>query len=243
MKYTIITGAASDIGKAICRKLVDNGHCLLMMDIDFEGMDEFRGTLPCSENHKCLKIDFSQTNEAERILKSFIIENKLDIKSAVFAAGIFSVKPLRMFSHDYFQKSMDIAVYSIIQIMQIVTSKKINVDNFESAVVLSSISAKIGTKGYALYSTVKSSMLGLVHSMAVEFAPKVRFNAILPGGIRTKATAFIYDSLENANPKSLLGEGTPSDVASLANFLLSEESRWITGQEIIVDGGSCMNYS
>lgn len=242
MKYTIVTGAASDIGKAICKKLVDNGHNILMMDIDEKSMDDFRLTLTNSENHRCLLVDFSNVGESVEKIKSFILNNQLEINSAVFAAGIFSIKPLRMSTHDYFQKSIDIAIYSIIQIMQIVTSKKVNADNFKSAVVISSISAKVGTKGYVLYSAIKASLLGLMHSLAVEFAPKVRLNAILPGSIRTKATAFIFDSLENANSRSLLGEGTPSDIANLINFLLSDESRWITGQEFIIDGGSSINY-
>jgi NAD(P)-dependent dehydrogenase (short-subunit alcohol dehydrogenase family) len=241
MKYTIVTGAASDIGKAICKKLVHNGHNILMMDIDKKSMEEYRDTLPNPENHFCLVVDFSDIIESEKKIKSFILNNHLEVKSAVFAAGIFSIKPLRMLTYNYFQKSFDIAAYSIIQIMQIVTSKKVNSDNFESAVIVSSISAKIGTKGYVLYSAVKSSLLGLMHSMAVEFAPKVRLNSILPGSIRTKATAFILDSLENTNPRSLLGNGTPSDIANLINFLLSDESIWITGQEFIIDGGSSIN--
>ncbi len=241
MKYTIVTGAASDIGKAICKKLVDNGHNILMMDIDEKSMDDFRSTLPNAENHLCLFVDFSNISESEAKIKSFILNNHLEIKSAVFAAGIFSIKPLRMLTHDYFLKSIDIAVYSIVLIMQIVTSKKVNEDNFKSAVIISSISAKVGTKGYALYSAVKASLLGLMHSLTVEFAPKVRMNAILPGSIKTKATAFIFNSFGSANPRSLLGEGTPSDIANLISFLLSDESRWITGQEYIIDGGSSIN--
>ena len=238
MKYTIVTGAASDIGKAICKKIADNGHQLLLMDIDGPTMDEFLGTLPKSDTHKRLVVDFSDTNNSEAIIKSFINENHIIIDSAVFAAGIFSVKPLRIITHDYLQKSIDITAYSIIQIMQIVTSKKINADNFESAVIISSVSARVGTKGYEINSAVKCALLGMMHSLAVEFAPKVRINAILPGGIRTKATAFIYDASGTVNTRSLLGEGSPYDIACMVSFLLSKESKWITGQEFVIDGES-----
>lgn len=241
MKFTIITGAASDIGKAISINLSGNGHNILMIDIDKESMDNIIKLLPFPEKHLSLVVDFSNIEESEDIIKKFILDNNIEIKYAVFAAGIFSIKPLRMLNHDYFQKSFDIAVYSIIQIMQIVTSKKINKDNFESAVIISSIAAKIGTKGYVLYSGIKSALLGITHSLAVEFAPKVRINSILPGSIRTKATAFIYNSVENANPRSLLGEGQTSDIANLIYFLLSDNSKWITGQEFIIDGGSIIN--
>ena len=241
MKYTIVTGAASDIGIAICLELATNGHSLLMMDIDGESLAEFKLELPNHFNHYVLVVDFSEPEITKNRIKKFITDNSVEIVSAVFAAGIFSIKPIRMINHIDFQKSLDIAVYSVIQIMQLVTSKKLNAQNFESAVLISSISAKIGTKGYSLYSTIKSSLLGLMHSMAVEFAPQVRVNAILPGSIRTKATAFIFESTENANPRSLLGEGRPIDIANLINFLLSKESCWITGQEFIIDGGVMVN--
>lgn len=241
MKYTIVTGAASDIGKAISINLAENGHCILMIDIDKESMDNTIKLLPFSDKHLSLVVDFSNIEESEDIIKKFILDNNIEIKHAVFAAGIFSIKPLRMLTHNYFQKSFDIAVYSIIQIMQIVTSKKINKDNFESAVIISSIAAKVGTKGYVLYSGVKAALLGITHSLAVEFAPNIRINSILPGSIKTKATAFIYNSVENANPRSLLGEGQPIDIAKLINFLLSDNSRWITGQEFIIDGGCMIN--
>lgn len=241
MKYTVVTGAASDIGKEICLKLANTGHSLLMLDIDGESMEEIKSALPNADIHHTLVLDFSDIANTEEYLKKHIMGHSLEIKSAVFAAGIFSIKPLRMLNHEYFIKSMNISVYSVIQIMQIVTSKKINAGNFESAVVISSISSKIGTKGYALYSTIKSSLLGLVHSLAVELSPLVRINAILPGSIKTKATAFIYNSSENANSRSLLGEGTTKDIANLINFLLSDESRWITGQEFVIDGGTMIS--
>ncbi len=178
MKYTIVTGAASDIGKAISINLAENGHCILMIDIDKESMDNTIKLLPFSDKHLSLVVDFSNIEESEDIIKKFILDNNIEIKHAVFAAGIFSIKPLRMLTHNYFQKSFDIAVYSIIQIMQIVTSKKINKDNFESAVIISSIAAKVGTKGYVLYSGVKAALLGITHSLAVEFAPNIRTHAI-----------------------------------------------------------------
>ena len=108
----------------------------------------------------------------------------------------------------------------------------------KNVVVISSVNAKLGTKGYAVYGSVKSAMLGFVKSMAVELSPTVRVNAVLPGAIRTRTTNFLYEAQEGEiNPRYLLGEGQCGDVANAIDFLLSDNSRWITGQEFIVDGG------
>lgn len=240
MKYSLVTGAASDVGKAICLELANNGKYVLMLDIDNASMEDFINTLPNNCYHRHLAVDFTKTEETNKLITDFIVSNNIEIEDAVFAAGIFSVKPLRMIKHDSFIKSLDIAIFSVIQIMQIVTAKKINGNNFKNAVIISSVSAIQGVKGYGLYSTVKAGLLGLMRSLAVELAP-MRINAIVPGGIRTKATSFIYDRYDNLNPRCLLEEGTPVDFAKLVKFLLSDDSKWITGQEFVIDGGSSIN--
>ena len=84
---------------------------------------------------------------------------------------------------------------------------------------------------------MKASLLGWMKSLAVELAPRVRVNAVLPGGIRTKTTSFIYDMQEAPDPRYLLGEGRKTDVSDMVDFLLSDKSRWVTGQSFVVDGG------
>ena len=120
---------------------------------------------------------------------------------------------------------------------QVLASKKVNGNSLKGIVVISSVSAVMGTKGYITYSAVKASMLGVVKSLAAELSPKIRVNAVLPGAIRTRTTNFLYESQDSLNPRYLLGEGRPSDVSNAISFLLSDRARWITGQELVVDGG------
>lgn len=120
---------------------------------------------------------------------------------------------------------------------QVLASKKINGSNLKGIVMVSSVSAVMGTKGYVTYSAVKASMLGLVKSLAAELSPNVRVNVVLPGAIRTRTTNFLYESQDSVNPRYLLGDGQPNDVSNAISFLLSDKARWITGQEIVVDGG------
>jgi len=237
MTYTLITGATSDIGKQICLTLEKSGHYLLLTDLMPEALEETVRGLQFPDHHRILALDFSDVEGAKVQLQDYISSNQIQVSHAVFAAGIFSVKPLRSVDYSFVKKNFDIALFSIIAIMQLLSSKKMNANSLESVVLISSVSAVMGTKGYSIYGAVKAAMLGLMKSLAAELSPRVRVNAVLPGGIRTKTTSFLFDSQETPNPRYLLGDGNPSDIADMIDFLLSERARWITGQSFVVDGG------
>lgn len=235
--YTLITGATSDIGCQICATLEASGQALLMTDLNEDALLEARLALQRPEKHHILALDLSEVEKAENMLSEFLIREQLPITNAVFAAGIFSVKPIKLINYSFLKKNFDVALFSIFAITRVLTSKKTNADNLCRIVMISSVSAIIGTKGYTTYGAVKAAMLGLVKSMAVELAPKVRVNAVMPGGIRTSATNFIYEMQETPNPRYLLGDGKKTDIANMVDFLLSDKARWVTGQEFVVDGG------
>lgn len=235
--YTLITGATSDIGRQICATLEAAGHTLLMTDLDEGVLLESRATLIHPEKHRVLAIDLSDVEQAELTLTDYLIKYELSVSNAVFSAGLFAVKPIKMANYAFVRKNFDIALFSIFAITRVLTSKKINADNLQGIVMISSVSAIMGTKGYATYGAVKAGMLGLMKSLAAEFAPRIRVNAVLPGGIRTRTTNFMYEMQEAPNPRYLLGDGEKTDVSNMVEFLLSDKARWITGQEFVVDGG------
>ena len=237
--YTLVTGATSDIGRVICQTLAEAGHTLLLTDLSEEALKEASQAL-FGANHRYLALDFSDVEKAQNDFKEFIVREQLPISNAVFAAGIFAIKPIKMVDYAFIKKNFDVALFSIIELSQVLANKRINGANLQGVVMISSVSAKFGTKGYAIYSAVKSAMLGLVHSLAAELAP-VRVNAVLPGGIHTKTTDFIYQANPEIDRRYVLGEGKPEDVANAVAFLLSDKSRWITGQEMVVDGGWSRN--
>lgn len=241
MGYTLITGATSDIGIQICKTLEVSGQSLLMTDLKQEALDDLKNNLSNPDKHCVLALDLSDVEQSKAVLSSYLVDNEINISKAVFAAGIFAVKPLRMIDYDFLKKSYDIAVFSIFTIMQVLASKKINKDALESVVVISSVNSKMGVKGYSIYGSLKASMLGLVKSLAVELAPKVRVNAVLPGGIRTRTTQFLFDAATEINPRYLLGEGKCENISNMIDFLLSNKAEWITGQEFVVDGGLTIN--
>lgn len=239
--YTLITGATSDIGKQICATLETAGHSLLMTDLDEGALLEARSGLQHPEKHRVLPLDLSEVEQAEGLLSDYLVKEGLHVSNAVFAAGIFAVKPLKMANYAFVKKNFDIALFSIFALTRVLTTKKTNADNLKGIVMISSVSAIMGTKGYATYGAVKAGMLGLMKSLAAELAPRVRVNAVMPGGIRTRTTNFMYEMQEAPNPRYLLGDGEKTDISNMVEFLLSEKSRWITGQEFVVDGGLTIN--
>lgn len=239
--YTLITGATSDIGKQICATLEAAGHSLLMTDLDEGTLLEARSGLQHPELHKVLALDLSDVEQAEVALSEYLIKEQVQVSNAVFAAGIFAVKPLKLANYAFVKKNFDIALFSIFALTRVLTSKKVNADSLQGIVMISSVSAIMGTKGYGVYGAVKASMLGLMKSLAAELAPRVRVNAVLPGGIRTKTTNFMYEMQEAPNPRYLLGDGEKTDISNMVEFLLSEKARWITGQGFVVDGGLTIN--
>ena len=235
--YTLITGAASDIGRQICISLEAAGHVLIITDLEESALLETRSSLRFPDKHHILPLDLSEVEQVEVTLTDYMFKNHLAVSNVVFAAGIFAVKPIKMANYAFVKKSFDVALFSIFAITRVLTSKKTNAGNLCGIVMISSVSAVLGTKGYGTYGAVKAAMLGLMKSMAVEFAPQVRVNAVLPGGIRTRTTNFIFEMQENPNLRYLLGEGEKTDIANMVEFLLSDKARWITGQEFVVDGG------
>lgn len=239
--YTLVTGAASDIGRQICATLESSGHRLLLTDLEAEVLEETKATLQHPERHRTLALDLSDVEQAETKFSLHVTGNRIPVSNAVFAAGIFAVKPLKLLNYTFVKKNFDIALFSTIALTKVLTSKKVNADNLEGLVFISSVSAIMGTKGYATYGSVKAGILGLMKSLAAELAPHVRVNAVLPGGIRTRTTNFIYEMQGPPNPRYLLGKGSKTDISNMVDFLLSEKARWITGQEFVVDGGLTIN--
>lgn len=111
-----------------------------------------------------------------------------------------AVVTIKMANYAFVKKNFDIALFSFFALTRVLTSKKTNAGNLQGIVMISSVSAIMGTKGYATYGAVKAGMLGLMKSLAAELAPRVRVNAVLPGGIRTRTTNFMYEMQEAPNP-------------------------------------------
>ncbi|MNQ29794.1 3-oxoacyl-[acyl-carrier-protein] reductase FabG [compost metagenome] len=187
-----------------------------------------------------ISIDLNAFDDYEKIFEKIFENEKLD--GFVHCAGIEETLPLTIYSVDRIKKIFDINVFSGIELLRHFSKKKYSNDG-ASVVYLSSVMGELGQPGKIGYCSTKSAVLGLVRSSALEFAKrKFRVNAISPGVVNTPMSQKLFAEMEDSNIQRIkdmhpLGIGNLEDVTPMIAFLLSDYSRWITGQNIKIDGG------
>jgi len=161
------------------------------------------------------------------------------IKGLAYCIGSIDLKPLKRVTESDMNQCMKLNLYSAIQAIQGLQNdlKK----NNGSIVLFSSVAAQKGFTNHTIIASAKAAIEGLTVTLAAEFAPSIRVNCIAPSLTDSKISQsmlkseVVAEALAKAHPLKRLGMG--NDSAGLAKFLLSDESPWITGQIIGVDGG------
>jgi NAD(P)-dependent dehydrogenase (short-subunit alcohol dehydrogenase family) len=243
--YILITGSSSGIGKEIAVSLSKENNIIL------HGRD--KGRLEsvkslCSGNNKVLvwEHDFKDAAGIEASLKSFIKSNDISVSGFVHSAGFMKLLPLKSMNLEAINETINTNLVSAMLITRVLSGKLTNGNALSSIVFISSNISNFGAKAFSIYGASKSALDGFMRSIAVELAPAVRVNSVLPGSVRTAMTESIYenpDLMERMKLQYPLGLGETSDIASAVRFLLSGEARWITGQQITVDGGRTINIT
>ena len=160
----------------------------------------------------------------------------------IHAAGIEKTLPVKLLSIDDYETLFRVNTLSAFEFIRCFSNKKFFNDNGH-IVLLSSITSIIGRGGVAAYAASKGAMVSAVRSMALELARKgICINCVSPGTILTPMMQDFLSTLSEEDYKKRidgfpLGLGEVTDVSQLCLFLLSNASRWITGQNIVIDGG------
>jgi len=232
-KKFLVTGASSSIGCAISLKLSLLGSILVLTGRDEERLNNTFSQLYGSGHEKYLA-DLSNIDEIEPMINQTVKSEKYS--GFVHCAGLLSIRPLRMLTTDILRKCMETHFFSFVEIVRIITKKQ----NFEerggSIVAMSSTASDSGEIGQTAYSAAKAAIDASVRTLSFELAPKnIRINSIRAGVMTKGAKTGISD--DALISKQLLGIGSPDDVASAVVFLLSEDSRFMTGRFMYLDGG------
>lgn len=240
-KTIVVTGASSGIGRQVAIDCSKAGAKVVAIARNQERLDETLSMLK-GLGHRSYIYDFSNLRGVSALV-STIVNDCGRIGGMVYAAGIEKTVPFKMLNPENYTEIFNVNTLGAFELAKCVT----NIKHFEQAggsiVMISSITSTIARAGTAAYSASKGAMLSATRVMAVELSKrKIRVNCISPGTVLTPLMQNYLDKLTEAEYKQRiggfpLGLGETTDISNAVVFLLSEGGRWITGQNLIIDGG------
>jgi NAD(P)-dependent dehydrogenase (short-subunit alcohol dehydrogenase family) len=239
-KTIAITGATSDIGKSIAMFLLDSGCKVILIGRNKAKLDSVATSLGVPD--KNLYVFDNRELSGIKSLFSSIVNNCGKLDGLICCAGLHEFKPLKIIKSFDFSNAFEANTLPSLVFAKYYSSSLYSNPN-SSIIFISSIASLIGEPGLSAYSAAKGALNSAARSIAVELAPKgIRVNCISPGWVETLHAKEVRAKLGELKVKDIekdypLGFGEPRDIAGICNFLVSDESRWITGQNIIVDGG------
>ncbi len=228
----LILGATGSIGSSLARKIVADGGEGHLVGRDDESVKKLASEL----NSTFTVCDVLEENFSEKIFEDL---GNTPLNGLAYCVGSIDLKPIKLTKKSDYMQSFNLNLISAIEIIR--KSSETLKQNNGSIVLFSTVAVKRGFTNHSIVASAKGAVEGLTVSLAAEFAPNIRVNCIAPSLTKSKISNFLLknekmaDSIAKMHPLKRLGEG--SDSSSVANFLLSDKSSWMTGQILGVDGG------
>ena len=238
-KNIIVTGASGGIGNAIIKKLNEAGANILASGTRIEKLEELKKNF---ENIKILKFDISQSDKIEEFIENATNELGGSLDGIVNNAGITQDNLAIRMNLDEWQKVININLTSTF-LMSKFAIKKMLKNKSGKIINITSIVGHTGNLGQANYSASKAGIVAFSKSLAIEYAKKnINVNCISPGFIKTTMTDKIDEKFKETIiskiPSARLGE--PDDIANAVSFLCSDQSSYVNGETLHVNGGMYM---
>ena len=242
-KVIIVTGASSGIGAQCAIDCSKMGARVVLVARNEERLKQTLEQCEEPSRHMILPFDLSSSDGLKESIKD-VVATVGKINGVVNCAGMSSVTPLKLVTDELLDQFFRTNVYSAINLSKEVT----RISNYDkehgcSIIFFASIMGLCGEKCKTMYSATKGALIAAARSMACELAKnKVRVNVVSPGAIETPINAKLPHMADpelrkELEEKHLLGLGECSDIANACIYLLSDASKWVTGQNIVVDGG------
>lgn len=237
-KTSIVTGAASGIGRGTAIMMAKEGSQVVAVDINGEGLDQTIELIRENDGAGTACIaDVGRDNDVQRMIQCALdTYDRLDIlhNNAFWHAP----GPICDLEETDWDRTLDVCLKALyLGCRHAIPAMKIS----GSGVIVNtaSVHSLVGFRDYAGYDAAKGGVIGVTRSVAVDYGPQIRSNAVLPGAILTRAwdsspDAAQYSYIDRCPMKRL---GLPEDIASAVVFLASDEASFITGASLVVDGG------
>ena len=240
-KNIIVTGASGGIGNSIVKKLNQAGANILVSGTRIEKLEELKKNF---ENIKILKFDISQSDKIAEFIENATNELGGSLDGLVNNAGITQDNLAIRMSLEEWQKVININLTSTF-LMSKFAIKKMLKNKSGKIVNITSVVGHTGNLGQANYTASKAAIVAMSKSLAIEYAKKnININCISPGFIKTAMTDNIDEKFKDVIiskiPSARLGE--PDDIANAVLFLSSDQSDYINGETIHVNGGMYMAW-
>lgn len=237
----LVTGASSGLGRAIAIELGKRGASLLLTGRDVKRLEQTAAALEKAK-YDTLPMDLLDAKIVADRLKEYVGKHGR-IFGLCHCAGIVETRPLSAIRLSNLRDMMEINVTAGIELARIVSRRDIMPEEGGAILFITSIYGHVGQAGQIAYSATKGALLAAARAMAIELARrKIRVNTLSPGLVHTPLSDGALSQISPAHVRNLeeahpLGPGRPEDVARAAAFLLAPQSSWITGTDLIIDGG------
>ena len=238
-KNIIVTGASGGIGSAIIKRLNEAGANVLASGTRIEKLEQLKSNF---KNIKILKFDISQTDKIEEFIENATNQLGGSLDGIVNNAGVTQDNLAIRMNLDEWQKVININLTSTF-LMSKFAIKKMLKNKSGKIINITSVVGHTDNLGQANYTASKAGIVAMSKSLAIEYAKKnININCISPGFIKTAMTDKIDDKFKEVIvqkiPSGRLGE--PDDIANVVLFLSSDQSSYINGETIHVNGGMYM---
>ncbi|NOR28401.1 MAG: SDR family oxidoreductase [Lutibacter sp.] len=242
-KRILITGASSGIGREVAIVLSKLGATTILFGRDRERLQITKNMLQNATEHLIYSVDLLDSEKVMFVIHD-MKERGFNIDGVINCAGISSTIVLRSITEEKLQNHFNINVNSGVLLIKNLLLKKYSLLNEGGSIVfMSSVMGLVGEVGKTTYAMTKGALIAGVKSLAIELAlKKIRVNTISPGVVKTPMSSASFYSKNEESLKKIellhpLGIGNVEDIANACVYLISDASKWVTGSNLIVDGG------